>query len=100
MRIWGPSYGDHLTAEAEAKELAREATDGQTQEEDPAEERAESMTNAARAVVAMIVIVAMVVGTAWVLFSTTAALIAAGVAGLGAVALVVRRRAKKPEAAD
>jgi Flp pilus assembly protein TadB len=91
---------NNINAQIEADHLARLATQTQPVGEDPADERAESMTNAARAVVASIVIVAIVVGTAWVLFSTTAALIVAGAAGLAAIAVLVRRRSKRPEAGE
>lgn len=98
MRIWGPSYGDHLSAETEAKELAREATDGRMQEADPAEERAESMTRAARLVAALVLIVALVAGGVWVRFGTTPALLTLVVAGLVAAGLVVLRNSKKAQA--
>lgn len=99
MRIWGPSYRDNLRADSEAKELAKEATAGQTQEEDRAGERAERLTNATQWVAVFIIVAAIAVGGAWVLYGTAAALIAGGVAGLAAIAIaiVVRRRWKKAE---
>lgn len=95
--FFGGGASNNINAQIEVDRLAAEA---RGEEPDAAEERAESMTKAARTVVALIVIVAIVVGAAWVLFSTTGALIVAGVAGLAAVALAVRRRAKKPEAGE
>ncbi len=95
--FYGGGASNNINAQIEADRLAAEA---RGDEPDAADERAESMTNAARAVVASIVIVAIVVGTAWVLFSTTAALIVAGAAGLAAIAVLVRRRSKRPEAGE
>jgi hypothetical protein len=100
MGIWGPgsSYRDHLRAQAEANELSREATDGLTREEDPAEERAESMTNAAQKVVAVVLIVALATGGAWALFGTAPALVTLVGAGLVTIAFVARGRSRKVEA--
>lgn len=99
MSLWGPGpgYRDDVIAESLAHELAMEATAGQTGQKDPAGERAEGLTNALQSVVALAILVAAIVGGAWLFSGTTAALMAAGVAGLAALVFLVLRRSKKAE---
>ena len=66
---------DLRLAKAQAEIASIKAGANQSDEQDPADLRAESMTSRTRLVVAVVLVVAIVIGGAWVLFGTTPALI-------------------------
>ncbi len=85
---------NNVNAQIEADQLARLATQNQPGDEDPGDERAEQMTNAARALVGSVIVAAIAVGAAWTVSGTTAAVIVVAVVGLVVIAVLLRRRSK------
>ncbi len=81
---YGGGASNNINAQIEADRLAA----GHPRETDPADERAERMTRAARIVVGA----AAVIGFTWFVAGNVAALIAAGVVGMVALVFALLRR--------
>lgn len=91
----GGGLPNRINAQFEAERLAAVARGGLPVEEDPADERAERITNDARTVVGTLIGAVIVIGGLWVFSGSITALVAAAAVAMVVNVFVVIRRVRQ-----